>query len=118
MNGTVAKINLALSELPRFTDLDGSTDALTGRIHVGPDIDYLERAFDESKYGDFSRAPYLEIAIPSLSDSPLSPAGQHVMSLYIQSAPYNLKNRRWRDEAHQAGLLATGIQTNFPYAPR
>src|SRR5438874_4668520 len=62
MNGTVAKINLALSELPRFTDLDGGTDALTGRIQVGPDIDYLERAFDESKYGDFSRAPYLEIA--------------------------------------------------------
>ena len=117
MNGTVAKINLALSELPRFTDLDGSTDALTGRIHVGPDIDYLERAFDESKYGDFSRAPYLEIAIPSLSDSSLSPAGQHVMSIYMQYAPYNLKNGSWRDEAHKVGLRDTVIKTISQYAP-
>ena len=55
--GTVAKVNLALSGLPKFTALDGSIDALSGRIHIGPEIDYLERAFDDSKYGNFSRQP-------------------------------------------------------------
>src|SRR6185437_13598001 len=57
MNGTVAKINLALSGLPAFSGIDAKAEALTGRIYIGPGIDYLERAFDESKYGNFSRAP-------------------------------------------------------------
>ncbi|PYX36322.1 MAG: amine oxidase, partial [Acidobacteria bacterium] len=86
MPGTVAKVNLALSALPNFTALQ-STDngnALSGRIHIGHEIDYLERAFDESKYGNFSRQPYLEIAIPSVSDPSLAPDGQHVMSIYMQ----------------------------------
>ena len=117
MNGTVAKINLALSGLPGFTGLDGNTDALTGRIHIGPDIDYLERAFDESKYGNFSRAPYLEISIPSLSDLSLAPAGQHVMSIYMQYAPYNLKEASWRDEAQRTVLGDTVINTIAQYAP-
>jgi phytoene dehydrogenase-like protein len=119
MNGTVAKINLALSGLPSFTGLDGNTDALTGRIHIGPDIDYLERAFDESKYGKFSRAPYLEITIPSLTDPSLAPQGKHVMSIYMQYAPYNLKNRSWHDEAEaqRTALGDTVINTIALYAP-
>ena len=117
MNGTVAKINLALSGLPTFTALNGNTGALTGRIHIGPEIDYLERAFDESKYGKFSRAPYLEIAIPSLSDPSLAPAGQHVMSIYMQYAPYNLKNGSWQDEAQRIALGDTVIRTIAQYAP-
>ena len=70
MPGTVAKVNLALSGLPKFTALEGENHdrALSGRIHIGPEIDYLERAFDESKYGNFSKQPYLEVAIPSLTD--------------------------------------------------
>ena len=117
MNGTVAKINLALSGLPTFPGLKGNTDALTGRIHIGPDIDYLERAFDESKYGNFSRAPYLEIAIPSLSDPSLAPGGQHVMSMYVQYAPYNLKNGSWRDEAQKTSLGDTVIKAVAQYVP-
>src|SRR5271155_1454526 len=76
--GTVAKINLALSSLPEFTALKarGDGNLLKGRIQISPEIDYLERAFDESKYGNFSRNPYIEIAIPSLSDPSLAPAGQ------------------------------------------
>jgi phytoene dehydrogenase-like protein len=68
--GTVAKINLALSALPEFTALKrkGNLALLQGRIQISPEIDYLERAFDESKYGNFSRNPYLEITFPSLSD--------------------------------------------------
>ena len=62
----VVKVNLALSAVPQFTALkNGDASALKGRIHIGNEIDYLERAFDESKYGNFSRQPYLEATIPS-----------------------------------------------------
>lgn len=115
MNGTVAKLNLALSGLPKFNGLDGNIDALTGRIHIGPGIDYLERAFDESKYGNFSRAPYLEIAIPSLTDPSLAPGGQHVMSVYMQYAPYKLKGGSWHDQ--RAALGETVVKTIAQYAP-
>jgi phytoene dehydrogenase-like protein len=64
---------------------------LKGRIHIGHEIDYLERAFDECKYGNFSRQPYLEATIPSLTDPTLAPDGKHVMSIYMQYAPYQLK---------------------------
>jgi phytoene dehydrogenase-like protein len=117
MNGTVAKVNLALSGLPTFKALNGNTNALSGRIHIGPEIDYLERAFDESKYGKFSRAPYLEIAIPSLTDPSLTPQGKHVMSIYMQYAPYNLKNGSWQDEAQRTALGDTVIRTIAQYAP-
>ena len=91
-NGTVAKVNLALSGLPKFTALEnGDAGPLKGRIHIGNEIDYLERAFDESKYGNFSRQPYLEATIPSLTDPTLAPEGKHVMSIYMQYAPYKLK---------------------------
>ena len=117
MNGTVAKINLALSGLPTFSALDGNRDAITGRIQIGPDIDYLERAFDESKYGNFSRAPYLEITIPSLTDPSLAPPGQHVMSIYMQYAPYNLKDASWDDDRQRISLTDTVIKTVAQYAP-
>jgi phytoene dehydrogenase-like protein len=114
-NGTVAKVNLALSGLPTFTALkneDGA--ALKGRVHIGPEIDYLERAFDESKYGNFSRAPYLEAAIPSLTDPTLAPDGKHVMSIYMQYAPYKLKGD-WEDQRKALGQ--TVVQTLAQYAP-
>jgi phytoene dehydrogenase-like protein len=113
--GTVAKVNLALSGLPKFAALNGSTDALSGRIHIGPEIDYLERAFDESKYGNFSRQPYLEIAIPSLTDPSLAPPGKHVMSIYVQYAPYKLKNSDW--ESQRVALGDTVVKTIAQYAP-
>jgi phytoene dehydrogenase-like protein len=115
MNGTVAKINLALSGPPSFSGVRGNTEALSGRIHIGPGIDYLERAFDESKYGNFSRVPYLEVAIPSLTDPSLAPAGQHVMSVYMQYAPYKLKERSWHNERNALG--DTVIKTIAQYAP-
>ncbi len=101
--GVVAKINLALDGLPQFHGVDGSdaTTRLSGRIHIGPEIDYLERAFDASKYGEFSAEPYLDIAIPSIGDPSLAPAGKHVMSIHVQFAPYKLKQGDWatrRDE--------------------
>src|SRR6267154_3639987 len=117
MNGTVSKVNLALSALPTFTGLNGDPEALTGRIHIGPEIDYLERAFDESKYGNFSPAPYLEITIPTLTDPSLAPEGKHVMSIYMQYAPYKLKNGTWQDEAQRFALGDTVVKTLTQYAP-
>jgi phytoene dehydrogenase-like protein len=114
-NGTVAKVNLALSALPTFTALkNGDGAALKGRIHIGPEIDYLERAFDESKYGNFSRQPYLEVAIPTLTDPTLAPEGKHVMSIYMQYAPYKLKGD-WEDQRKALGQ--TVVQTLAQYAP-
>jgi phytoene dehydrogenase-like protein len=115
--GTVAKINLALSALPEFTSLKakGNGNLLRGRIQISPEIDYLERAFDESKYGNFSRQPYIEITFPSLSDPSLAPAGQHVMSIYMQYAPYQLKNSDW--EGQGIALGETVVKTIAQYAP-
>jgi len=114
-NGTVAKVNLALSGLPNFTAINkGSTDALKGRIHIGHEIDYLERAFDESKYGNFSRQPYLEAMIPSLTDPTLAPDGKHVMSIYMQYAPYKLKGD-WESQRRELGQ--TVVKTLAQYAP-
>jgi phytoene dehydrogenase-like protein len=113
--GTVAKINLALSGLPNFTALkNGNAAALSGRIQISHGIDYLERAFDESKYGDFSKQPYLEVTIPSLTDPTLAPSGKHVMSIYMQYAPYKLKG----DWNTQRGALGDAVvQTLAQYAP-
>jgi phytoene dehydrogenase-like protein len=88
--GTLAKVNLALSALPRFS---GATDEmLAARIRVGPDLDYLERAFDHAKYGRFSPEPWIEFTIPSLKEPSLAPAGAHVLSAYAQFAPYSLND--------------------------
>ncbi len=95
--GTVAKINLALRELPRF-GATGSADAarlLAGCIHIGPTLEYLERAFDASKYGTFSPRPYLDVTIPSIADPALAPEGAHVMSINAQFAPYRLRGADW-----------------------
>lgn len=117
-NGTAAKLNLALDALPAFSALKQSSDgtaALAGRIHIGPGIDYLERAFDDSKYGEFSRAPYLDISIPSILDTSLAPVGKHVMSIHMQFAPYNLKRGDW---TQQRDALADAIvKTLADYAP-
>ena len=116
MPGTVAKVNLALSGLPEFTALKGATNgALSSRIHIGPEIDYLERAFDDSKYGHFSQNPYLEVTIPSLTDPSLAPAGKHVMSIYMQYAPFKLKNGDWENERGKLG--DTIVKTLAQYAP-
>jgi len=115
MPGTVAKMNLALSALPKFTAINGNTEALRGRIHIGPEIDYLERAFDESKYGNFSQQPYLEVAIPSMTDPSLAPAGKHVMSIYVQYAPFKLKSGDWDRQKDALGNAV--VNTLAQYAP-
>ena len=116
--GNVAKVNLALGGLPGFTALEANERALralSGRIHIGPDIDYLERAFDDSKYGELSRAPYLDVTIPTILDPALAPDGKHVLSAYVQFAPYKLKEGNWASHRRELGLRV--INTLAPYAP-
>lgn len=88
--GTVAKVHLALTALPKFEN--APDESLSGRIHIGPEIDYLERAFDAAKYGAFSPQPFMDITIPTLTDSSLAPTGAHVMSIHAQFAPYELRS--------------------------
>ena len=114
--GTVAKLNFALYGLPNFTALKGATNgALSSRIHIGPEIDYLERAFDDSKYGSFSQHPYLEVTIPTLTDPSLAPAGKHVMSVYMQYAPFKLKGTDWENQRSNLGEAV--VKTLAQYAP-
>ncbi|HEY2432683.1 MAG TPA: NAD(P)/FAD-dependent oxidoreductase [Vicinamibacterales bacterium] len=113
--GTVAKVNLALRQLPRFRGVSGDpVAALGGRVVVAPDIDYLERAFDASKYGEVSAAPYLDITFPSVVDPSLAPEGRHVMSVHLQYAPYALKVG-WAGHAQTLGDLV--LATLEPHAP-
>jgi phytoene dehydrogenase-like protein len=113
--GTSAKVNLALSALPAFTAFTNGAGAPAGRIHIGPEIDYLERAFDDSKYGKYSQKPYLDVLIPSLSDPSLAPAGKHVMSVYVQYAPYRLKGTDWNAQRNAFGDVV--VKTLAEYAP-
>jgi phytoene dehydrogenase-like protein len=119
--GTVAKMNLALGDLPSFPSLvgtvgpDGFRGALSGRIHIGPEIDYLERAYDASKYGEFASAPYLDVTIPTILDPALAPDGKHVMSVYVQFAPFKLKHGSWDSRRHELG--DTVVKTLARYAP-
>jgi len=125
-NGTVAKINLALDRLPNFKALqDVSTAAalsmndpsaaLSGRIHIGPSIDYLERAFDASKYGEYSPAPYLDVSIPSILDPSMAPRGKHVMSIHVQYAPFKLRSGDWNSQREAFGDNV--VNTLAQYAP-
>ena len=116
--GNVAKVNLALGGLPVFSALDAQESALTalsGRIHIGPEIDYLERAFDASKYGEFSKAPWLDVTIPTILDPSLAPDGKHVLSAYVQFAPYKLREGNW--DYSRRDLGDTVIDTLAAYAP-
>jgi phytoene dehydrogenase-like protein len=111
--GTLAKVNLALSALPAFA---GATrEMLAGRVRLAPDLDYLERAFDHAKYGRFSTEPWIEFTIPSIVDPTLAPPGAHVLSAYVQFAPYTLRQGGW-DQSRDA-LGDTVVKTLSRYAP-
>lgn len=115
LTGMASKVNLALAALPTFTAAKDDLGALQGRIHVGSEIDALERAFDEAKYGGISRRPYLDVTIPSLADPELAPPGKQVMSVYVQYTPYRLKTGDWKA---RAGEVLEAVLSNLEeYAP-
>jgi phytoene dehydrogenase-like protein len=122
--GSSGKVNLALDALPDFTCLrDGIggyrspllNTALRGAISISPSVDYLERAYDDAKYGEFSRHPYMDIIIPSMIDPAMAPPGKHVMSIFVQYVPYHL-NGGWNDARREA-FGDTVIDTLAQYAP-
>ena len=91
------KINVALSELPNFLASPGTPPGPQhrGTIHICPDLDYIERAFDDAKYGRPSDRPILECTIPSVVDPSVAPSGKHLMSIFVQYAPYHLRDASW-----------------------
>lgn len=112
MRGTMAKVNLALSAVPRFTGVANPAD-LAGRIHIGPSIDAIERAFDAWKYGELSPDPYLDVTIPSILDPSLCRDGRHVMSVYVQFVPYEPA----ADSVRREAIASNVVRTLERYAP-
>jgi phytoene dehydrogenase-like protein len=113
--GSSGKVNLALDGLPDFTCLRGAGPHLRGAISISPSVDYMERAYDEAKYGRFSRRPYIDMVIPSLTDPSVAPPGKHLLSCFVQYAPYALKEGTWDEEREKFG--DTVVDTIAEYAP-
>jgi phytoene dehydrogenase-like protein len=113
--GASAKVNLALGELPNFTCMPGRGAHLRGAVSISPSVEYLERAYEDAKYGEISRRPYMDIVIPSMLDPSMAPPGKHVMSIFVQYAPYHL-NGGWSDSKREA-LGDTVVDTLSQYAP-
>jgi len=113
--GSSGKVNLALSGLPNFTCLPGVGPHLRGAVSISPSVEYLERAYDDAKYGEFSEHPYMDIVIPSMIDPGMAPPGKHVMSIFVQYAPYAL-NGGWTDAKREAFGDAV-VKTLARYAP-
>jgi phytoene dehydrogenase-like protein len=119
-HGTLAKINYAVSGLPRINGVETLHGAerfaaLSGRIRLARNVDGIERAFDAAKYGAFSDEPWIELTIPSIADPTLAPQGQHVVSAYVQYAPYHLRATSWDTERDRLAVAAT--RTIEQYAP-
>ena len=113
--GSSAKVNLALEALPEFTAMPQPGAHLRGAISISPSLEYMDRAYDDAKAGRFSRHPYLDVVIPSLSDDTVAPAGKHVMSCFVQYAPYHLSQGTWDDQREALGDAV--IEAIAAYAP-
>ena len=114
--GSSGKVNLALDALPNFKSIPGEGPHLRGAISISPSVNYMERAYDEAKYGRYSRRPYIDIVIPSLTDPSVAPPGKHVMSCFVQYAPYHLKEGGTWDD-HREAFGDTVINTIAEHAP-
>jgi phytoene dehydrogenase-like protein len=99
--GSSGKVNLALDGLPSFTSLPGPGEHLRGAISFSPSLDYMEQAYDDAKSGRFSRRPYVDMVIPTLVDPRMAPPGKHIVSCFVQYAPYHLAEGTW-DEQREA----------------
>src|SRR5258707_3075283 len=113
--GSSGKVNLALDALPDFKCMPGTGPHLRGAVSISPSVEYMERAYDDAKYGRYSRRPYIDIAIRSLTDASIAPPRQHVMSCILQYAPYNLKEGNWDEKREAFG--DTVIDTIAEHAP-
>jgi phytoene dehydrogenase-like protein len=105
LRGSSGKVNLALDRLPSFKCLPGEGLHLKGDITFAPSLDFLERAYDDAKYGAFSRRPFMNIVFPSMTDPSVAPPGKHVMSIFVQYAPYHIKEgpEKWPEQREAFG---------------
>jgi phytoene dehydrogenase-like protein len=114
--GSSGKVNMALDALPDFKCLPGPGAHLRGAISISPSVEYMERAYDDAKYGNFSRRPYIDMVIPSLTDPSVAPPGKHVLSCFVQYAPYKLRpGLNWDEQKEAFG--DTVVNTIAEYAP-
>ena len=113
--GSSGKVNLALDALPDFTSMPGPGRHLRGAMSISPSMDYMERAYDQAKYGEFSRRPYIDMVIPTLTDPSVAPPGKHVLSCFVQYAPYKLSHGTWDEQREAFGNAV--IDTIAEYAP-
>ena len=114
-NGTSAKVNFALEGAPKYPALGDRTDQYRGFVSIAPTIEYLERAYDAAKYGWYSERPYLDTCIQSFLDPDMAPPGKHVMSCFVQYAPYHLKGSDWDSERNNLGdTVQATIESFFP----
>jgi len=113
--GSSGKVNLALDGLPNFRALPGVGAHLRGAMSISPKMEYMERAYDDAKYGHFSRRPYIDMVIPSLTDPSVAPPGKHVLSCFVQYAPYKLAEGTWDDQKEAFGNNV--IDTIAEHAP-
>jgi phytoene dehydrogenase-like protein len=115
--GSSGKVNLALDGLPDFTCMPGPGAHLRGAISISPRVEYMERAYDEAKYGTYSSRPYIDMVIPSLTDPSVAPPGKHILSCFVQYAPYKLKEgpEGWNQKRDAFG--DTVVDTISQYAP-
>jgi len=113
--GSSGKVNIALDALPEFKSLPGDGAHLRGAISISPSMEYMERAYDDAKYGHYSRRPYIDMVIPSLTDPSVAPPGKHVLSCFVQYAPYKLAEGTWDDQREAFGDNV--IDTISEYAP-
>lgn len=117
LRGSSGKVNLALDRFPEFTCRPGVGPHVQGDLAICPNLDYLERAYDDAKYGDFSRRPYLNIVFPSLVDPSVAPPGKHVMSIFVQYAPYHIKEGASAWPSRRDAFGDAVIDTVAEYAP-
>ena len=113
--GTSSKVNFALDGLPTYPALGPRSDIFRGFTNIGPSMDYLERAFDEAKYGWYSSRPYLDCAIQSTIDADMAPPGRHVMSSFVAYTPYKLRESDWDTERQRLGdTVQATLESFFP----
>jgi phytoene dehydrogenase-like protein len=115
IRGSSGKVNLALDAAPNLTCMPGEGPHLRGAISISPSIDYLEKAYDDAKYGNFSQKPYIDMIIPSMIDPDMAPPGKHVMSCFVQYAPYQLREGTWEEKREAFGDAV--VNTLSEYIP-
>src|SRR6186713_2875572 len=113
--GSSGKVNLALDGLPDFTAMPGPGAHLRGAVSISPSVEYMERAYDQAKYGEFSTHPYIDMVIPSLTDPSVAPPGKHILSCFVQYAPYKLREGTWDEKRDAFGDAV--VNTIAQYAP-